>query len=60
MTDTMLTAAGSALAGWIWWVDRKVSAHEEVINKVDELVKLLLEDRLGSNRATPRPSLPDK
>lgn len=35
------------LAGWIWWVDRKVSSHEAVIEKMDRLVDILLSDRLN-------------
>ena len=46
MSETILAAGIPVLFGWIWWVDRKVSAHEAVIQKMDQLMQVLLEDRL--------------
>ncbi len=47
MNDQLMVAGVSALAAWIWWVDRRVSAHEEIIRKLDRFMDILLEDRLN-------------
>lgn len=53
MSQELLITGLPLLAGWIWWVDRKVSAHEEVIKRMDKLAQIMLEDRLaqGQNRS---------
>lgn len=51
MTPELYAAGLSLLAGWIWWVDRKVSAHEEVIKRLDQLAQIMLEDRLAQNQS---------
>ena len=43
MMETILGATIPLLAGWIWWVDRKVASHEVIINKMDKLIDLLME-----------------
>lgn len=42
----LLTVAMSGMAGWVAWIHGRVNAHEEVIKKVDQLVNILLNDRL--------------
>jgi hypothetical protein len=46
----LLLAGIPVLAGWVWWVDRKVSAHEAVIERLDKLTQLMLEDRLDQSQ----------
>lgn len=41
----LLFATIPLIVGWVWWVDRKVSAHEAVIKRIDLLINLMLEDR---------------
>ena len=43
MMETILGAFIPLLAGWIWWVDRKVASHEVIIAKMDKLIDLLME-----------------
>lgn len=42
----LLLASLPLIAAWVWWVDKKVAAHEAVIKRIDMLVQLMLEDRL--------------
>ena len=46
MQPELLLAAVPIIAAWIWWVDKKVAAHDAIIKKLDMLVDLLLEERL--------------
>lgn len=41
-----LVAGTTGIVTWIAWVHGRVNAHEEVIKKMDQLVSLLLTDRL--------------
>lgn len=51
-------AGAGAMATWIWWVDRKVASHEAVIERMDQLVQLLLEDRLAQDQVRRDPQEP--
>jgi hypothetical protein len=53
--NTIVAAGIPVLGGWIWWVDRKVSSHEAVIQKMDRLLDILLQERLQDGRFTPSP-----
>lgn len=54
--NELVAVAVPLMAGWIWWVDRKVSAHEEVIKAINQLVHVLLEDRLSAQNKERRHS----
>lgn len=47
--DILLAALPFAFA-WIWWVDKKVAAHEAVIVKMDQLIDMLLEAQIAQNQ----------
>lgn len=48
MNPDLMYATIPLIIGWVWWVDRKVSAHEAVIQRIDTLVQLMLEERLNA------------
>lgn len=43
-----LMAALPFIGGWIVWVSKTVSAHDQVIKNLDKLVQVMLEDRLDA------------
>lgn len=43
-------AALPVIAAWVWWVDKKVAGHDAIIKKLDQLVDLLLEERLAQSQ----------
>ena len=50
-TESILLAVAPVLGGWIWRTEQRISKMDGVIEKMDELVSLLLEDRLDSRAA---------
>ena len=42
----MILAALPLLGGWVWNTERRLTKHDGVIDKLDQLVTLLLEDRI--------------
>lgn len=48
MNEQLLLAALPIVGGWVVWVSKKVTSHEAVIQRIDQLVTLLLEDRLDA------------
>lgn len=51
----LVLAGVGGTAAWVKSIERQVTAHEEVIKRLDQLVQLLLEDRLdrGNTQSTP-------
>ena len=49
-TETILLAAAPLLGGWIWRTEQRLSKLDGVIEKMDQLVSLLLEDRLDKSQ----------
>ena len=46
-------------AAWVKSIENRVTSHEEVIKRIDQLVQLLLEDRLDRGNAQTTPSRPE-
>jgi len=44
---TALGIAVPAIYGWVWSIQNKVTSHEQVIQKMDQLITILLQDRLS-------------
>lgn len=50
MVPELVTAGLPLLAAWVWWIDRRVASHDALIPKLNQLVDLLLEERLADGR----------
>lgn len=50
MSSELLLASLPLIVAWVWWVDRKVAAHEAILVKLDHLINLLLEERLDKRQ----------
>ena len=50
MQPELLLAAIPIITAWVWWVDKKVAGHDAIIKKLDQLVDLLLEERLAQSQ----------
>lgn len=52
LTSALMIAG--PIIGWGWFVEQRLSAHQAIIDKLDKLIDIVLEDRLGQNtRLTP-------
>jgi hypothetical protein len=51
----LILAGIGGTAAWVKSIENRVTSHEEVIKRIDQLVQLLLEDRLdrGNPQFTP-------
>lgn len=51
MSPELVVGTGATLLGvigkWVWDIDRKVTTHEAVINKMDQLIDALLTKELA-------------
>ena len=46
----LILAGLGATGAWVRSVESRINQHQAVIDKIDQLVSLLLEDRLDSDR----------
>ena len=47
LVTALLSFAVPALGGWIWSIQNIVTKHNQILFKLDQLVDLLLKDRLN-------------
>lgn len=54
MTTGLYLLAASGAVGWAFKTQDTITQHQSVINKLDQLLTILLEDRLGNSTPNSR------